>query len=176
MSILDFFPPFDSATWVFEERAASAGKRLPIVVTSETTATGRNLSFTYPAGFPHPRCFFDWMTVEANQLVLTHLIFGDQALSPQLPLALTLDDKPNSTADLFPGVPQVGMASGPYHCVAAKKSVSADGKHWTIELVARGKDGTIAYRAEPLEFTVGRGLTKYYGDVYGGVFVYDRKD
>ena len=174
MSVTDFFPPFQSATWTFEEKNASPGQRLPITVASQATPAGRELVLTYPSSFPHPRAFFDRMIIEENRLTLSRILFAEQKLAPQPPLVLTLDSQVNETADFFPGVPQIGLSIRPFRCATKKKTVK-DGK-WTIELEARGTDQSIVYRATTLEFTIGRGLTRYVGDVFGFWFVYERLD
>lgn len=178
MPIPDFFPPFASTVWTFEEKTVAAGKLLDVRVDSEQTAEGRLLKLSYPTtGFQAPQCFFDQLLINEHGLAITSVNFSGQILRPRPPLVLTLDNQVNSSADFWPGIGDMSPAVPPYRCFTTYKSVSADGQRWTLHLSAEGGRPPVeVFNVDNLEFMVGRGLTRYVGVRYGVSFFYERLD
>ena len=170
----------EKASWPFYERASGATFLLEL--SSRAEAGRRTVELTAPREHQF-QAFFDRMTITGAGLELNRIRLRSQTLDIRPPLLVTTDQQPNRVADLFPGLAgSFPMATPPYAgSVIAKhwKEIPKPGSpqpdvSWTVEIDAKGREGTRVLRAT-LEFSRS-GLVSYIGQIYGVEFVYVRDD
>ena len=172
-------PPVDffrkDANIAFKELNTLAAFTLQVRV-SPQQGERRSISLT-PQPDQDMGLFFDRMTATSTTLEINRVKLSKQLLKLDIPLVITMDDKPNRVANLFPNM-KGGFPAGnpPYDGTVVEKKIVASNSAWAVKIFSRSvPQRNFAVR---WGFILSRehGFAFQMGDIYGAWYIYQRAD